>query len=373
MACSASPSGSWQRRRSPCASRTPSSTASGRRCPAASGTTLQAEDGNVTINLAQVVYLRTDREEHRVGFGISRLVGLCTTLAALDERGLRLARTAGAHPGGRARRRALHARWVSTRRSGWRWAPPARASTGRAARAGSGRRPWSARPTCSTRRSSSSCGAAARSIEGLPPLVGTPTGLSFPSAHATSSFAAAHAFGELGPAARAAVRRWPRRWPAAALYLGVHYPSDILAGAALGSALSRARDDEGRDRRPAQRGQVLAVQRADQGRRRGGQLPVHHDRAQRRRRAGASTSASTGSPRRSAPRRSSTTRSTSTTSPGLVRGRARGRGPGQQVPGQHPRDRRDRARRPRARRPQRDPPRGPRRPGRATSRRSRPS
>jgi hypothetical protein len=32
---------------------------------------LQAEDGNVTINLSQVVYLRTDREEHRVGFGIS--------------------------------------------------------------------------------------------------------------------------------------------------------------------------------------------------------------------------------------------------------------------------------------------------------------
>lgn len=30
-----------------------------------------AEDGNVTINLAQVVYLRTDREEHRVGFGIA--------------------------------------------------------------------------------------------------------------------------------------------------------------------------------------------------------------------------------------------------------------------------------------------------------------
>lgn len=32
---------------------------------------VDAEDGTVTINLSQVVYLRTDREEHRVGFGLA--------------------------------------------------------------------------------------------------------------------------------------------------------------------------------------------------------------------------------------------------------------------------------------------------------------
>jgi undecaprenyl-diphosphatase len=69
----------------------------------------------------------------------------------------------------------------------------------------------------------------------LPPLTGTPTQLSFPSAHATSSFAAARAFAGLLPAV-------PLRLTTAGLavsrvYLGVHYPSDVLFGAALGSVL----------------------------------------------------------------------------------------------------------------------------------------
>jgi undecaprenyl-diphosphatase len=75
-------------------------------------------------------------------------------------------------------------------------------------------------------------------LAGLPPLVGTPTGLSFPSAHATTSFAGAAAYAALG------LPRRPLQALAAALagsrlYLGVHYPSDILAGAALGTALAR--------------------------------------------------------------------------------------------------------------------------------------
>ena len=78
------------------------------------------------------------------------------------------------------------------------------------------------------------------------------------------------------------------------LYLGVHYPSDVAAGRGARHARSGASaDDEGRHRRDAQRRQVLAVQRALAGGRRGGQLPVHDDRAERRRRAGAPTSAST--------------------------------------------------------------------------------
>jgi hypothetical protein len=33
--------------------------------------TVEAEDGSVRVNLAQVVYIRTERDEQRVGFGIT--------------------------------------------------------------------------------------------------------------------------------------------------------------------------------------------------------------------------------------------------------------------------------------------------------------
>jgi len=73
-------------------------------------------------------------------------------------------------------------------------------------------------------------------MEGLPPLGGAPSSLSFPSAHATSGFAVATAMSRVEPLGALAFLL------AFALalgrpYLGMHYPSDVLAGALLGILL----------------------------------------------------------------------------------------------------------------------------------------
>jgi undecaprenyl-diphosphatase len=82
-----------------------------------------------------------------------------------------------------------------------------------------------------------------RPFEALPeiePLLGGTVGTSLPSGHAATSFAGAVVLTYL----------FPRAWPAffllalaisfSRIYVGVHYPSDLLAGAALGAAVSLA-------------------------------------------------------------------------------------------------------------------------------------
>ena len=73
-------------------------------------------------------------------------------------------------------------------------------------------------------------------LDDLPALSSTVTSLSYPSAHSTTSFAAARVLSRglpAGPlyacAAAMAVSR---------IYVGVHYPTDIAAGAMLGTALA---------------------------------------------------------------------------------------------------------------------------------------
>ncbi len=73
-------------------------------------------------------------------------------------------------------------------------------------------------------------------LEGLPSLTPTVSRLSFPSAHATTSFAAARAYGGLAPAA--ALYSAAAAFALSRPYLGVHYPSDVVAGAVLGTAIA---------------------------------------------------------------------------------------------------------------------------------------
>lgn len=73
-------------------------------------------------------------------------------------------------------------------------------------------------------------------LDGLPPLTPVVTQLSFPSAHATTSFAAARAYAPVAPgwALYAAATAFAVSRP----YLGVHFPSDVIAGAVLGTAVA---------------------------------------------------------------------------------------------------------------------------------------
>jgi membrane-associated phospholipid phosphatase len=73
-------------------------------------------------------------------------------------------------------------------------------------------------------------------LEDVPPLVRTPSRLSFPSAHSCSTAAAAVGFGPMvgGPALAGTTAAML----VSRVLLGVHYPSDVVSGAALGAGVA---------------------------------------------------------------------------------------------------------------------------------------
>ncbi|MEV6549344.1 phosphatase PAP2 family protein [Streptomyces sp. NPDC051597] len=71
------------------------------------------------------------------------------------------------------------------------------------------------------------------------PLVRTAGRHSFPSSHAASAAAAAVAYGALRPAGARLVPPLAAAMCVSRLVAGVHYPSDVLAGALMGGAAAR--------------------------------------------------------------------------------------------------------------------------------------
>ncbi len=77
-------------------------------------------------------------------------------------------------------------------------------------------------------------------LRGYKPLGHSASSLSFPSAHATTSFAAAHMLSEMAPDSRAGFFYLAGAMAVSRVYLGMHYPSDVVAGAALGTLIGKA-------------------------------------------------------------------------------------------------------------------------------------
>jgi len=73
-------------------------------------------------------------------------------------------------------------------------------------------------------------------LAGLPALSSTVSGLSYPSAHSTTSFAAARVLSDGLPAAP--LYACAAAMAASRVYAAVHYPTDVAAGALLGFTLA---------------------------------------------------------------------------------------------------------------------------------------
>jgi len=159
---------------------------------------------------------------------------LSRRLAALDLAGLRLARTVAHTPRTERVVRAYSALgqhgglWLALGAAGMAFDSPRRPGWRRATRAIVMANAVNQTVKFAVRR-------RRPQLPDLPPLTRTPTQLSFPSAHSATSAAAVHAFWHLAPPL-------PLRVAATAmslsrLYLGVHYPSDIVAGVLLGAVI----------------------------------------------------------------------------------------------------------------------------------------
>ena len=76
-------------------------------------------------------------------------------------------------------------------------------------------------------------------IDEHPMLARAPSKLSFPSAHSTSAVTGAVVLGRVAPALKPGLYGLAAAICVGRPYLGMHYPSDVLAGVALGSVLGR--------------------------------------------------------------------------------------------------------------------------------------
>ena len=159
-----------------------------------------------------------------------------TDFLSVDERLLRLARTVAHRPGderavARFSRLGEHAGvWLAIGLAGAAVEPERRRAWRRARRTVAGSYALNTAIKFAVRR-------PRPELEDLPALTSTTTRLSFPSAHACTSFAGALTYMRIGlpaqPLYALAVGLSLSR-----LYLGVHYPSDVLAGALLGTTVA---------------------------------------------------------------------------------------------------------------------------------------
>ncbi len=167
-------------------------------------------------------------------------------LCDADRNALKLLRTRGHEPHVE-RAAALYSRlgehaacWLALGAGGALWAPAA-----------AQRRAWrrGAAAVASAHAANYAVKLAVRrrrpELPGLPPLTPVVSRFSFPSAHATTSFAAARAYAGLVPSG--ALYGAATLFALSRPYLGVHYPSDVLAGALLGTLIASAWGSAGSD------------------------------------------------------------------------------------------------------------------------------
>ena len=76
-------------------------------------------------------------------------------------------------------------------------------------------------------------------LQDAPQAIEAPTSSSFPSSHAAMSAAAAVALGDAVPFARLPLKLAAATMAYTRVHLGVHHPSDVVAGYALGAVTGR--------------------------------------------------------------------------------------------------------------------------------------